>query len=377
MYINRSISEQIKEDLLRDNKIVILYGSRQVGKTTLANKILDELNFKTLRINAEEMQYQSVLSSRDLKKLQALIGGHEILFIDEAQYIKEAGLNLKLIHDHIPEVKVLVTGSSAFDLANKVSEPLTGRSWKHALYPISYTELSKDKTDFDLSRDLDERLIYGSYPELFSIVGDKEKERYLQELTNSYLFKDIFSFATIKHHSKIWQLLRLLAFQIGSEVSINELATQLGISRDAVNNYLNLLEKSFIIFRLSGFSRNLRKEVSKMDKIFFFDLGIRNTMINNLNPLEMRNDTGQLWENFLIAERLKTNSYSQHYCNPYFWRLYSGAELDYIEEYGGKVHGYEFKWGKKKPSPPASWAGTYPNSTFQLINRENFLGFVR
>ena len=377
MFINRAVSGQVKKDLLRDNKVVILYGSRQVGKTTLANKILDELHFKILRINAEEMQYQSVLSSRDLKKLRALIGKHEILFIDEAQYIKEAGLNLKLIHDHIPEVKVLVTGSSAFDLANKVSEPLTGRSWKHALYPISYGELSEGETDFDLSRDLDERLIYGSYPELFSMTGNKEKERYLQELTNSYLFKDIFSFATIKHHSKIWQLLRLLAFQIGSEVSINELSTQLSISRDAVNNYINLLEKSFIIFRLSAFSGNLRKEVSKMNKVFFFDLGIRNTMINNLNPLEMRNDTGQLWENFLIAERLKKNSYSQHYSNPYFWRLYSGAELDYIEEYGGKVHGYEFKWGKKKVSPPKSWTKTYPNSTFQLINRENFLDFIR
>ena len=377
MYINRAISERVKEDLLRDNKIVILYGSRQVGKTTLANKILDELNFKSLRINAEEMQYQSVLSSRDLKKLRALIGEHEILFIDEAQYIEEAGLNLKLVHDHIPQVKVLVTGSSAFDLASKISEPLTGRSWKHALYPISYTELTKDRTDFDLDRELDERLVYGSYPELLSIVGDKEKERYLQELTNAYLFKDVFAFANIKHHSKIWQLLRLLAFQVGSEVSINELATQLGISRDAVNNYINLLEKSFIIFRLSGFSRNLRKEVSKMDKIFFFDLGIRNTMINNFNPLEMRNDIGQLWENFLIIERLKKNSYSQHYCNPYFWRLHSGAELDYIEEYGGKVHGYEFKWAKKKTSAPASWKVAYPESIFQLVNRENFLDFVR
>ena len=377
MYINRAISEQIKEDLLKGDKVVILYGSRQVGKTTLANKILDELDFNALRINAEEMQYQSVLSSRDLKKMRALIGKYEILFIDEAQYIKDAGLNLKLIHDHIPEVKVLVTGSSAFDLANKVSEPLTGRAWKHALYPISYAELSKEKTDFDLIRDLDERLIYGSYPELLSLGGNKEKERYLKELTNSYLFKDIFAFATIKHHSKIWQLLRLLAFQIGSEVSINELATQLGISRDTVNNYINLLEKSFIIFRLSGFSRNLRKEVSKMDKIFFFDLGIRNTMINNLNPLDMRNDIGQLWENFLITERLKKNSYSQHYCNPYFWRLYSGAELDYIEEYGGKVHGYEFKWKKKKAASPKSWTETYPNSTFQLINQENFLDFVK
>ncbi|MEA3351752.1 MAG: ATP-binding protein [Chloroflexota bacterium] len=376
MYINRAISEQLKEDLLKDDKVVILYGARQVGKTTLANKILDELKLKSLRINAEEMQYRDVLSSRDLVKLGALIGDHEILFIDEAQYIEQVGFNLKLIHDHIPNVKVLVTGSSAFDLANKLSEPLTGRSWKHTLYPISYTELAKDKTDFELARELEERLVYGAYPDLISMQAYQKKERYLYQLTNAYLFKDIFAFASIKHHTKIGQLLRLLAFQVGSEVSINELATQLGISRAAVNNYIDLLEKSFVIFRLSGFSRNLRKEVSKMDKIFFFDLGVRNAMINNFNLLEMRNDVGQLWENFLITERLKKNSYSQHYCNSYFWRLHSGAELDYVEEYGGKVHGYEYKWGRKKSSAPTSWVKEYTNSTFELINRENFLDFV-
>lgn len=376
MYIERDLTKHIKKDLLTDNKVVVIYGPRQVGKTTLANKLLDELDFKSLKINAEQMQYQAILSSRDVKKLSAFIGDYELLFIDEAQYIDEVGLNLKLIHDHIPQVKVLVTGSSSFNLANQVSEPLTGRSWKYALYPISYTELSVNETDFELNAQLEERLVYGSYPEVVSIDGYQQKQRYLQELTNAYLFKDVFAFANIKHHSKIGQLLRLIAFQVGSEVSIQELATQLGISRVAVNNYLDLLEKSFIIFRLSGFSRNLRKEVSKMDKIFFFDLGVRNAMIDSFNLLDARQDVGQLWENFLISERFKKNSYTQHYCSSYFWRLHSGAELDYVEEYGGGLHGYEFKWGSKQASAPKSWGKTYPQSTFQTVNKENFLTFV-
>ncbi|MBS1249998.1 MAG: hypothetical protein MAG431_01587 [Chloroflexi bacterium] len=376
MYINRDLTKHIKKDLLTDNKVIVLYGPRQVGKTTLANKLLDELDWKCLRINAEQMQYQAVLSSRDVRKLRALIGNHDLLFIDEAQYVEQVGLNLKLIHDHLPHVKVLVTGSSSFYLANRISEPLTGRSWKYVLYPISYTELSKDTTNFELTAQLEERLIYGSYPEVIASDGYQQKQRYLKELTDAYLFKDIFTFANIKHHSKIGQLLRLVAFQVGSEVSIQELATQLSISRAAVNNYLDLLEKSFIIFRLSGFSRNLRKEVSKMDKIFFFDLGVRNTMIDNFNFLDARQDVGQLWENFLVTERFKRNSYTNHYCSSYFWRLHSGAELDYVEEYGGKPHGYEFKWGAKKASAPQSWGKTYPQSMYQIVNKENFLSFI-
>ncbi|MBU1070788.1 ATP-binding protein [Patescibacteria group bacterium] len=376
MHINRQISQQIKRDILSSNKAVIIYGPRQVGKTTLANKLLDELNLDDLRINAEQTKYQDILSSQDVKKLKTLIGDHQLLFIDEARSIQNIGINLKLIHDHIPHLKVLVTGSSSFDLANKVSEPLTGRSWKYNLFPIAYSELSKIHSKFDLTDQLEERLIFGSYPQVITLNSYEKKQRYLQQLTEAYLFKDIFNFANIKHHSKIKQLLKLIAFQVGSEVSVHELANKLNISRDAVNNYLNLLEKSFVIFRLSGFSRNLRKEVSKMDKIFFYDLGVRNTIIDNFNLLNSRQDIGPLWENFLIAERLKKNSYGRHYCSSYFWRLHSGAEIDYLEEYGGGLHGYEFKWSNKKINAPKSWQETYPNSKFKLINRDNYLDLV-
>lgn len=376
MYIKRQISQQIKKDLLNTNKIVIIYGSRQVGKTTLANRLLKDIKSNTLKINAEQTKYQSILSSQDVKKISLLIGDHQLLFIDEAQSIPNIGINLKLIHDHLPQVKVLVTGSSSFNLANKINEPLTGRSWKYSLFPISYSELLKTHSKFDLTNQLEERLVFGSYPQIVTIESYQAKQRYLQELTDAYLFKDIFNFANIKHHSKIRQLLKLIAFQIGSQVSIHELANNLNISRDSVNNYLNLLEKSFIIFRLSGFSRNLRKEVVKMDKIFFYDLGIRNTVIDNLNLLDLRQDVGQLWENFLIAERLKINSYNRHYCSSHFWRLHSGAEIDYLEEYGGGLHAYEFKWSNKKIKAPKSWQATYPNSSFKLINQDNYLDFI-
>ena len=376
MHISRQINSQIKKDILGSNKVVVIYGPRQVGKTTLANKLLDRLKLSTLRIDAEQSKYQDILSSLDLKKLNDLVGDHQLLFIDEAQYVDNIGLNLKLLHDHTPHLKILVTGSSSFDLANKISEPLTGRAWKYNLFPIAYSELSKTQSKFDLTDQLEERLVFGSYPQAITINGYEKKQRYLQELTSAYLFKDIFNFANIKHHSKIKQLLKLIAFQVGNEVSIHELANKLNISRDAVNNYLDLLEKSFVIFRLSGFSRNLRKEITKMDKIFFYDLGIRNAIIDNFNLFNTRQDIGQLWENFLIIERLKTNSYNRHYCSSYFWRLHSGAELDYLEEYGGKLYGYEFKWQKKNIAAPKSWKETYPNSEFQPINRENFLNFI-
>jgi hypothetical protein len=413
MHIQRSLFQQIRQDLTQGDKLVVLYGARQVGKTTLARKVIAEvsrdLSYKPLIINAEQTKFQSILSSRDLKKLSQLIGQHQLLFIDEAQYIEQIGLNLKLIHDHLPQVKVLVSGSSSFDLANKLSEPLTGRAWKYTLYPIAYLELAQtasgiyqneggdsssggDKSgvnrtssaqsesdmslEFALRDQLEERLIYGSYPELVTIQGYQQKQKYLQQLINAYLFKDIFTFANIKHHTKIKRLLKLIAFQVGSLVSIQELAQQLAISRDAVENYIDLLEKSFVLFRLSGFSRNLRKEVSKMDKIYFYDLGVRNAIIDNFNLPAERQDVGGLWENFLIAERLKRNSYLQHFCSSYFWRLHSGAEIDYVEEYGGKLYGYEFKWSKKRAREPRSWRETYSQAQFQVIHQDNFLQFV-
>ncbi len=377
MHISRQLKSQLVRDLQSDHKIVILYGARQVGKTTLANHLLDELEFNALRINAEQTKYQEILASKDVDKLRSFIGDHDLLFIDEAQYIDDVGVNLKLIHDHLPEIKVLVTGSSSFDLSSKITEPLTGRAWQHILYPIAFSELAKIQSEFEVENQLEERLIFGSYPEVLTIQPYKDKQRYLQTLSTAYLFKDVFTFANIKHHSKVKQLLKLLAFQVGSEVSIQELAMKLGISRDAVNNYIDLLEKAFVIFRLSGFSRNLRKEITKMDKIYFYDLGVRNAVIDNFKLLNSRQDIGQLWENFLIAERQKRNSYQRHYCGSYFWRLHSGAELDYVEEYAGQLDAYEFKWWAGRAAVPKTWSETYPQSQYQLINQENYLDFVK
>ncbi|MBI4234751.1 ATP-binding protein, partial [Candidatus Peregrinibacteria bacterium] len=349
---------------------------RQVGKTTLIKDLIKKLSYKTLSINADEQKYNEVLSSKDFQKIRSLVSGYELLFIDEAQKIPEIGINLKILIDQMPQLKIIATGSSSFDLANKVNEPLTGRAWNYTLYPIAFVELKEIYNDFELKSQLEERLVYGSYPEIFSLENNQLKLEYLQNLSTSYLYKDILELATIKHSNKLKDLLKLLAFQIGNQVSISELANSLDISKSAVANYIDLLEKTFVIFRMSGLSRNLRKEVSKMDKIYFYDLGIRNIVIDNLKNLNDRNDVGQLWENFLIIERLKLLNYKLIPASGYFWRLHTGVELDYVEEREGSLYGYEFKYGKKNPKAPKIWKETYENSEFELINRENFLDFL-
>lgn len=374
--IPRIIEKLIIERLLHTTKSVILYGPRQVGKTTLAHHILDQLKLKTLRIDADEKIYSDVLSSRDLNKIDQLIHGYEVLFIDEAQRIENIGINLKIIIDHHPEMKVLATGSSFFDLANKISEPLTGRIWSIHLFPISCEELLFQNSPFEYHRNLETYLLYGTYPELLSYPLEKDKIAYLHQISQASLYKDILEFAEIKHANKITKLLQLLAYQAGNEVSLSELGNALELSKETVNRYIDLLEKSFVIFRLSGFSRNLRKEVSKMDKIYFYDLGIRNSLIENFSPLHLRNDAGSLWENFLIIERMKYNHYHQHYWNTYFWRVYTGAEIDYIEEGEGKLHAYEFKWKQKSSRSGDSWLKAYPNAHFSLIHQENYLSFI-
>lgn len=376
MLIHRMLAEKLTEKIENSNKAVILYGPRQVGKTTLIKDIITKLGYKTLSINADEQKYNDVLSSRDFQKLKSLVNGYELLFIDEAQKIPEIGINLKILIDQMPELKIIATGSSSFDLANKVNEPLTGRAWSYTLYPIAFVELKKLYNDFELKSQLEDRLIYGSYPEIFSLENNQLKLEYLQNLSTAYLYKDILELATIKHSNKLKDLLKLLAFQIGNQVSISELANNLDISSSAVENYLDLLEKTFVIFRMTGLSRNLRKEVSKMDKIYFYDLGIRNIVIDNLKGLNDRNDVGQLWENFLVIERLKLLNYKLIPASTYFWRLHTGAELDYIEEREGVIHGYEFKYGKKNAKAPKIWHETYKNSEFKLVNRENFLEFL-
>lgn len=377
MFINRLLFAEIKTKLISSDKIVIIYGARQVGKTTLANAVIKNLNFKTLVINADEKRYVDILSSRNINKLRILTKGYQLLFIDEAQRVPEIGINLKMLNDNFPNLKILASGSSSLELADKIKEPLTGRTWTYTLYPVSFEELLKTNNAFELDDRLEEFLVYGSYPEIFSLANIKDKKHYLQEICSAYLYKDILELSSIKHSHKIHALLRLLAFQIGSQVSISELATQLGMSKDTVNVYIDLLEKSFVVFRLSGFNKNLRKEVTKMDKIYFYDLGIRNTIIENLNTFEVRNDIGSLWENYLIIERKKHLDYNFLYTNSFYWRTYTGAELDYVEENGDKISGYEFKFSPhKKAKVPQSWQKAYPDAAYQLINRDNYFDFI-
>ncbi len=374
--INRSLFAILYDRLLNSSKIIILYGARQVGKTTLAQQVISQLPYKSLLINADEIRYHDVLSGRDLPKMKLLVEGYELLFIDEAQRIPNIGINLKILHDALPNLKIMATGSSSFELANRTQESLTGRTWTYTLFPIALTELRQAYNSFELDQQLEPLLLYGSYPETLNLGNQADKMRFLYELTTAYLYKDVLEMATIKYADKLRKLLRLLAFQIGSEVSLNELGNSLQMSKDTVASYLDLLEKAFVIFRLSGFSRNLRKEVVKMDKIYFYDLGVRNALIGNFNLLEARNDVGALWENFLVVERFKRNAYQNRLVQPYFWRTYTGAELDYVEEQNGQLAGFEFKYSRKVTQPPKAWLSNYPDATFQGINQSNYLDFL-
>lgn len=374
--IPRILKSQILDTLQNRRKIIILYGPRQVGKTTLIKEILKEVPGRKVEVNADQLKFNDILSSRDLRKMQELIGEHDLLFIDEAQRIADIGINLKILHDSLPELKIIVTGSSSFDLANTIREPLTGRTRTFQLYPVSLGELSAQYTPFEFKDQLESFLLYGMYPEVLELAGKKEKMIHLQELISAYLYKDILQLSNIKHSDKIHKLLKLLAFQVGALVSLHELGKTLEMSHETVSNYIDLLEKGFIIFRLSGFSRNLRKEVAKMNKIYFYDLGIRNMLIDQFSPLDSRPDVGQLWENFLLVERKKKLTYAHSFANTYFWRTYTGAELDYVEETEGKLNGFEFKYKSKRPKPPKTWLETYDNATFQQIDRDNFLPFV-
>lgn len=376
--IPRKLESTLLDLLQRSNKVLVLYGARQVGKTTLALNLLAKVDGRHLKINADKMPYPEVLSSRDFKKLQGLVSGYDLLFLDEAQRVPDIGINLKILHDNIPDLKILVTGSSSLDLANRIKEPLTGRTWTYRLFPISVSEwqMFTGANNFELSTKLDEWLNFGMYPEILQIENHGEKRKYLEELTSAYLYKDVLTLANIRYPEKLRQLLKLLAYQIGNLVSIQELATSLQINRETVINYIDLLEKAFVIFRLGSFQRNLRKEVTTMDKIYFYDTGIRNALIENFSPVQIRNDIGALWENFLIAERLKKSEYDGLYANRYFWRTHSGAELDYVEEKDGKLKGYEIKWKSKSNRPPKTWLETYENADWQIFNRDNFFEFI-
>ncbi|MCX6794940.1 MAG: ATP-binding protein [Candidatus Falkowbacteria bacterium] len=371
--IKRDIEKNIRDWLFK-GKIIILYGARQVGKTTLAKKLLREHGRPTDYFNCEISSIRSALEKEDPTALKKFLGDGRLIVLDEAQKVSNIGLILKLLLDTYPNIQIVATGSSSFDLANQVNEPLTGRALEFTLYPFSLRELKNFYKNYELEGQLENLLIYGLYPEI--VKSDSTNARQLLDnLSNKYLYQDILIFNRIKKSGLIVKLLQLLALQIGNEVSINELAVNLQCSRDTVVNYLDILEKAFIIFRLRAYSRNQRKEIVKKQKIYFVDLGIRNSLISRYNELAVRDDVGALWENFCIIERLKKIQADNLYCQKYFWRAISQKKVDYVEEYNDRLDGYEFKWGKGKASAPKEFLA-YKNSRVNLINRDNYQEFL-
>ncbi|HNY50325.1 MAG TPA: ATP-binding protein [Smithella sp.] len=375
MYIVQKQLENLKK-LAMPGKVVVIYGARRTGKTTLLKEFLKDETESHVLVNGEDITVRSHLSSQSVEKLVAFVGDAQLLVIDEAQKIPQIGLNLKLIVDHMPEIRIIVTGSSSFDLARSTGEPLTGRKYTLKLFPLAQMEIGQIEKIHQTEANLENRLIYGSYPEVVLMKDNKGREKYLKEIVSSYLYKDILELDGIRYSAKIIRLLQLLAFQIGKEVSLSELGTSLSMSKNTVERYLDLLEKAFVLQKLTGFSRNLRNEITKNCRYYFLDNGVRNALINNFNLLEQRNDTGELWENYLIMERLKKQEYLEAQANNYFWRTYTKQEIDFVEEREGRLFGYEIKWGKAKPKPPKQWQSAYPESSFELINRQNYLKFI-
>jgi len=361
---------------LKPNKALVILGPRQSGKTTLLNDFLSGSSLKYKLDSGDDIRVQEVLSSQDFDKILAYASGYQLVAIDEAQRIKNVGLGLKILIDHAPGIYIIATGSSSFELSGQVGEPLTGRKITLTLYPIAQMELAKMHNRFELKAKLEESLIFGSYPEVVTAADRNEKIRLLNELVGSYLLKDILQLERVKSAKVLLDLLRLLAFQVGNEVSWSELGNRLGIDTKTVARYLDLFEKGFVIYNLRGFSRNLRKEISKKSKYYFLDTGIRNAVISNFNPLELRDDAGLLWENFLITERLKKQAYRGIHANNYFWRTWDQKEVDFIEEREGRLFGYEFKWGSGKVKPAREWLETYAGAEFAIVNPENYLDFV-
>jgi len=376
MYIPQKQIENLRQ-LIIPGKVIVIYGPRRVGKTTLLKKYLEKENNSVLFVNGDDIIVRQYLESQSIQTLRDFVGNHRLLVVDEAQYVEKIGLNLKLIVDHIPEIKVIVTGSSSFDLARDVGEPLTGRKYVLKLFPLSQMEISKIEKRHETTASLESRLIYGSYPEVVLIRDNRRREDYLRELIQSYLFKDILALEGIRYANKLVRLLQLLAFQIGKQVSFAELGKQLSMSKNTVERYLDLLEKVFVIYRLSGFSRNLRKEITKSQRYFFYDTGVRNALIGNFNPLAVRNDLGELWENYIITERMKRQEYLREVTNSYFWRTYDKKEIDLVEERQGRLFGYEVKWNKERVKIPQDWTDSYPDATFEVIHRENYLKFIQ
>lgn len=377
MYIPQTQIENLK-NLIAPGKVVVVYGARRVGKTTLLKKFLEKKdNTGVLFVNGDDIVARQYLESQSIDKLRDFVGNAALLVVDEAQYVEKIGLNLKLIVDHVPRIQVIATGSSSFELAKDVGEPLTGRKFILKLFPLAQMEISQTEKRHETQSNLESRLIFGSYPEVVTTRDNQQREEYLREIISSYLFKDILALEGIRYSNKLVRLLQLLAFQIGNTVSINELGRQLGMSKNTVERYLDLLEKVFVVFRLNGFSRNLRKEITKSQRFYFYDNGIRNALIGNFNPIEIRNDVGQLWENYIITERFKRQEYMREATHSFFWRTYDKKEIDLIEDRRGKLFAYEIKWRKTRVKIPKDWQRSYPDAGFEIINRDNYLQFIQ
>lgn len=373
--IEKMVQRQLHQTLLKKlfcGKTLIVFGTRQVGKTTLIKSLLKEKEH--LFLNTDDPSVREQLTDPNTLELATLIKNHNLLFIDEAQRITNIGITARIIHDQFPEVQLILSGSSAFELRDSTSESLTGRKFEYLLYPISYQELEDSVGYIDAIRDFDNRLIYGFYPDVINHRG--EEREVLNQLTDSYLFKDILAFGNIKKPEVLEKILRALAFQIGSEVSYNEISQFVGVDKNTVSSYIRLLELAYIVYPLNSFSRNLRNEIKTNKKIYFYDNGVRNSIIQNFNPLELRNDIGALWENFLMSERLKHLEYSRNAANRYFWRTKQQQEIDYVEETDGIIKGYEFEWNPKaKTKIPRVFSSTY-NAKVEVISKQNFRSFV-
>jgi predicted AAA+ superfamily ATPase len=376
MYWFERYLENPDNSFLKAGKVCVLYGPRRVGKTELIKKIIFGFNGKIYSGTGDNLELRDVFSSQRLSNIATRFASYDLIYIDEAQRIPDVGLGLKLLVDHFPEKHIVVTGSSSFNLSGKIGEPLTGRNIIRILYPLSVYELYAQLGGMKILEQLENLMIFGGYPEVLNAQTVDDKTEYLLSLRDSYLFKDILELENIRNPQKMTELLKLLAFQIGHEVSLNELGNNLGIAKQSVERYLDLLEKAFIIKRVGGFSRNLRKEVVKSSRYYFWDVGVRNALINNFNPPGQRNDMGMLWENFLSMERLKTKHYGRIFSNDYFWRTYDQQEIDLIEEREGKLFAYEFKYSPKSAKAPKAWETAYPESEFQVISKENFLEFL-
>lgn len=363
-------------EYLKPNRVLIIYGPRRVGKTTLVEKYLKSTSLKYRLDSGDDLIFREILNSQSIEKIRDYAEGYKLIVIDEAQKINNIGNALKILVDHIKNIRVIATGSASFELANKIGEPLTGRKINKLLYPISQLELAKKYNRYDLKLNLENYLIFGSYPEILNNKNKVDKIELLNELVGSYLLRDILALERIKNPKLLLDLLKLLAFQIGKDVSLSELAANVGVDYKTVARYLDLLEKSFVIKSISGFSKNLRKEISKNNRYYFFDNGLRNAIISNFNTLDLRDDKGALWENFILMERIKRNEYLRQHCNLYYWRTYRQQEIDLIEEKDGFLHAYEFKFKKEKTKRPKEFLETYKKSSFEIIRQENYLDFI-